>query len=361
MKNSNNLLRTKFMDIDLDNVSINGKRFPDWDEKNQEAFFDGLIGNNTISKTKSTGNSTNSSKNSSKNWTDKFNIGNPDKDKGHWVTLDNGKHLFIKDDKSNHSKNTSHDVKTQTTKTKNQTQNPINNKKEDIKKEATNQKTIQRETTSNDNKKGTMTGGASPIKKADFSKQSKYNINVKINEKLNHNYPDAKELANIFLVKPENVPNSDEYKYLEPKYAKTVNEIYGLFNTNKRIDQNWPGFVYSKDSTLSINVSNSIEVQNQIRKQFNDTLNKFKTDKLEISCSEPNLLLALGHATILKPYIDETGYFHGILFDKYDFDLLYKIAYKSPAVYLANDYFWALQYISGKRNFYILAPVSFKW
>lgn len=30
-------------------------------------------------------------------WTDKFNIGNPKKDKGHWVTLDNGKHLFIKD------------------------------------------------------------------------------------------------------------------------------------------------------------------------------------------------------------------------------------------------------------------------
>ena len=90
MKNSNNLLRTKFMDIDLDNVSINGKRFPDWDEKNQEAFFDGLIGNNTISKTKSTGNSTNSSKNSSKNWTDKFNIGNPDKDKGHRLGISSG-------------------------------------------------------------------------------------------------------------------------------------------------------------------------------------------------------------------------------------------------------------------------------
>ena len=32
-------------------------------------------------------------------WTDKLNldIGNPDTDNGHWITLENGKHLFIKD------------------------------------------------------------------------------------------------------------------------------------------------------------------------------------------------------------------------------------------------------------------------
>ena len=33
------------------------------------------------------------------NWIDKLglNVGNPDTDNGHWITLENGKHLFIKD------------------------------------------------------------------------------------------------------------------------------------------------------------------------------------------------------------------------------------------------------------------------
>ena len=30
------------------------------------------------------------------NWVKKFNVGNPDTDDGHWITLPNGKHLFIK-------------------------------------------------------------------------------------------------------------------------------------------------------------------------------------------------------------------------------------------------------------------------
>ena len=184
MKNSNNLLRTKFMDIDLDNVSINGKRFPDWDEKNQEAFFDGLIGNNTISKTKSTGNSTNSSKNSSKNWTDKFNIGNPDKDKGHWITLDNGKHLFIKDDKSSRSKSTAYDNKPQTTQNKNTSTNTkvVQDKKANQSKNANAVSNTQ---------KGAITGGASPVEKV----QNMYKRNIKLKQEIVKNASDNTEEA----------------------------------------------------------------------------------------------------------------------------------------------------------------------
>ena len=65
-------------------------------------------------------------------------------------------------------------------------------------------------------------------------------------------------------------------------------------------------------------------------------------------------------ATVLEPYIDSQGYFHGILFDKYDFDLLYKMAYKNPVTYIINDIFFIIQIARG-HNFYILAPIIFKW
>ena len=194
---------------------------------------------------------------------------------------------------------------------------------------------------------------------ADFTDYG--NGNIKINNFLNKNRPNAKEMANIFLAKPQNIPLSKEYSYIPKGNANILNYKYKLFGTNKEIPQDWEGIIFNQNSSLFKNVSNSTEMQNKIREQYNvmraDTLN----DKLEVDFSkDSNLHLSIGHATVLEPYIDSQGYFHGILFDKYDFDLLYKMAYKNPVTYIINDIFFIIQIARG-HNFYILAPIIFKW
>lgn len=62
-----------------------------WSEKQHKEFLEGFNSNKFASPEKYP------YRNTKPNWTDKFNIGNPETDDGHRVTLDNGKHLFIKD------------------------------------------------------------------------------------------------------------------------------------------------------------------------------------------------------------------------------------------------------------------------
>ena len=57
--------------------------------------------------------------------------------------------------------------------------------------------------------------------------------------------------------------------------------------------------------------------------------------------------------------IDENGYFHGILFDKYDFSSDYDYI-SNPLLAAANNYFCLLQKTLD-RNFYVLTPIMFKW
>lgn len=208
------------------------------------------------------------------------------------------------------------------------------------------------------------TGGAAMStkpSKADFSDMVQHSWNMQKNMSLNANYPDAQELANIFLVSPERAPESEEYKYIPPSSSCILNSKYNL-KGNKKIDKFWSGFAYSKYSTLANNVSSYADLKNQLVKYYNSNTGKFDTDKIDVNFdNDKNLHLALGHATILEPTIDENGYFHGILFDKYDFDLHYKDMYKDAFNTLANDYFWLLQEVYRNKNFYILAPVKFKW
>lgn len=72
-------------------VEMNGKKWEDWADKERNDFIEGF----------DTGQFTNEgikhAKLQEKMWTKNFNIGNPDTDKGHWITLPNGKHIFIKD------------------------------------------------------------------------------------------------------------------------------------------------------------------------------------------------------------------------------------------------------------------------
>ncbi len=205
------------------------------------------------------------------------------------------------------------------------------------------------------------TGGASMLtnpNKADFSElEHPLAPNMLLNEILNKNNPDAQELANIFLASPRRAPESEEYKYIPPSSSCILNSKYNL-KGNKKINKFWSGFAYSKYSTLAKNVSSYADLKNQLVKHYNSNTGLFDTDKIDVNFdNDKNLHLALGHATILEPAIDEKGYFHGILFDKYDFDLEYEDSYGTLKV----NYFWLLQELHKNKNFYILAPITFKW
>ena len=194
---------------------------------------------------------------------------------------------------------------------------------------------------------------------ADFTDYG--NGNIKINNFLNKNRPNAKEMANIFLAKPQNIPLSKEYSYIPKGNANILNYKYKLFGTNKEIPQDWEGIVYNQYSSLFKNVSNSIEMQNKIREQYNIMRADRLNDKFEVDFSkDSNLHLSIGHATVLEPYIDSQGYFHGILFDKYDFDNEYLKYYSNLKTTIVNNYFWVIQHEAG-HNYYILAPILFKW
>lgn len=210
------------------------------------------------------------------------------------------------------------------------------------------------------------TGAAAPLEnqKADFSEVGKYNPFKYINHYVNQDKDDARELADIYLVKPKNAPKSSEYTYMKPGFEKLINNTYAL-EGNKKIDKSWPGIVYRENSTLSRNASNSKEMQKQIRSQFDSKSGKFKSDKLEIDYTQDaNLHLSIGHGTILRPYIDDNGYFHGILFDKYDFDNYYysdSNYYDNYKITAASNVFSVLGASRLAKSYYLLAPIKFKW
>ncbi|MBR6098154.1 hypothetical protein IKP85_00230 [bacterium] len=173
--------------------------------------------------------------------------------------------------------------------------------------------------------------------------------------------PDAQELANLFLGDPQKAPYSEEYRHLPAGSGRILNSKYNFTKTNKEIKNYSDGYAYSRYSTLAKNVSKYADLRNQIKKHYDEKAGSFDTNKIDVNFYlDENLHRALGHATILDPTI-ENGYFHGILFDKYDFDLKYSDYYSNAFLTIANNYFWRLQSKYPYKEFYILAPVTFKW
>lgn len=172
---------------------------------------------------------------------------------------------------------------------------------------------------------------------------------------IRHDYPDAFKLFDIYLTKPQNILSNDEYKYLSPGTSYSLNKQFGLTGRRKMSD-NWSGFAFSENSSLSKNISNSKELQDQIRESYNLKTNSFNSNNLSIAFkSNPNLRLSIANSTVLNPQI-KNGYFTGVLFDKYDFAPNDKNL-DSWLVHLNN-----LSALMGlDRRYYILAPIKFKW
>ena len=150
-----------------------------------------------------------------------------------------------------------------------------------------------------------------------------------------------------FWNSPFNINGVDEYKYLAPGASYSLNKQFGLTGRRKMSD-NWSGFAFSENSSLSKNISNSKELQDQIRESYNLKTNSFNSNNL-------NLRLSIANSTVLNPQI-KNGYFTGVLFDKYDFAPNDKNL-DSWLVHLNN-----LSALMGlDRRYYILAPIKFKW
>lgn len=196
---------------------------------------------------------------------------------------------------------------------------------------------------------------------ADFSDLEKWNPFGFVNAKLNENRPNARELMNLFLTDGgiENVPQSDEYFVISNSETSKINKALGINNSSLQIDNSWSGISYNEDSSFSKNLSNSPQLQEQVKNYCKRNTLTNKSQILIDLNQDTNLFYSIGHGTILNPSIDEKGYFTGLLFDKYDFALIndYKENFKTT---FFNNGAYLLQYIPNIKNFYTLIPIKFK-
>lgn len=184
-----------------------------------------------------------------------------------------------------------------------------------------------------------------------------------INNEKNANYKDARDFMNIALDGPKNAPISNEYKFISSDFNESLNKDLNLTG-NRAIPKGWDGFVFNKDSSISQNISNSTQFQNQVQSQFDSKTGQFKTDQIGLRFTkDPNLVRSIGHATVLNPQIDSNGYFTGQIIDKYDFNWDNKgtLMDGSPELSNVNNKAYLLQTSGRLKNYYVLIPVKFKW
>ena len=175
-----------------------------------------------------------------------------------------------------------------------------------------------------------------------------------INDSMNQNRPDAKKFMDIALAFPDTYAQTPEYMVIPKKFNKAVSK-----HLNVDIPNNWNGIVFEDDSPTSQNLSNSPQLQQQVVSLYRN--GKFLSDKIPIELNQDrNLHYSVGHGTILRPQIDQNGYFKGILFDWYDFDWL-PINRENLQTNIINDAAFILQKIKLLKNYYTFIPIKFKW
>ena len=129
-----------------------------------------------------------------------------------------------------------------------------------------------------------------------------------------------------------------------------------------KIPENWQGVLFQKSSSLSLELSNSSQLQNQVRCMLSTNNHDFLSKRLPIELSEDrNLHYSIGHATILNPHIDNDGYFRGILFDKYDYEFINSSIKDFDLTKFYNNSAFILQKVHLLKNYYLIVPIEFKW
>lgn len=201
------------------------------------------------------------------------------------------------------------------------------------------------------------------MKQINFSKLEETNLLAKFNADQNKNRPDARELMNLSLSGFKNLPEHREFSVFQPEAAEYVNNQLNIKNTKGlAIPNNWHGVIYDKNSGFAKRLSNSPELQSQVKAKYNEDTQGFTTNQILIDFKkDKNLNYSIGHGTILNPRIDKDGNFKAILFDKYDFDLHIKEYLNNPKITSYNNFMVGLQkFPFVARNYYVIIPIKFR-
>lgn len=182
-----------------------------------------------------------------------------------------------------------------------------------------------------------------------------------VNNQLNYAYPNARDLMNLSLINGgvENAAQSDEYFIISSSETPKINKALGINNSSLQIDNSWSGVSYNEDSSFSKNLSNSPQLQEQVKNYCKRNTLTNKSQILIDLNQDTNLFYSIGHGTILNPAINEDGYFTGLMFDKYDYDFITndKNNFKTKFI---NNSAYILQNNKIIQNYYTLIPIKFK-
>ena len=184
-----------------------------------------------------------------------------------------------------------------------------------------------------------------------------------INEEKNKNNPDAKELMRISIVGLNNISKNDKYTVIPSNKTKNINNALRINNSlSLKIDNKWGGVRFAEDSRLSKNLSNSPQLQRQVKDYCQKHKNIDNNAQIGIELTEDkNLHYSIGHGTILNPTKDKNGNFNGLLFDKYDFSPMLKEEFVDKnQTAKVNNRAYLLQMTHRINNYYLLIPISFK-
>ena len=207
---------------------------------------------------------------------------------------------------------------------------------------------------------GALTGGAAEISsikhdgivlKPSAEITDTKNKLIEYNNTQNANNKDARELMNIAIIGTNNIENSRELSILNDADTNMLsNDIgYDLSNGNKTVK--------FKDCSTIANAVNSSEYLKDSIKKWLDMPVEERPDTIQVQLADnENLFYSINNATVLKPRI-ENGYFHGYLYDKYDFKLQW---FKNAKTLFANTGAVTLQTIKQLEKFNIIIPIKIK-
>ncbi len=175
-----------------------------------------------------------------------------------------------------------------------------------------------------------------------------------LNSLSNITRPEARLLMNLALRHPKDFERKDAKYFIIPRYFnQAISKTTGV-----DIPKNWNGIYFYPTSSLAKALSNSPQLQRQVKEQCIN--GKFKNNRVYIDLTEDkNLQYSIGHATIINAYIDKDGHFHGLLYDKYDFDYLPPDERLAKKKLLLNNGAYKLQEYNILRNYYLFVPIMF--
>ena len=186
-------------------------------------------------------------------------------------------------------------------------------------------------------------------------KNFNYNLH-KFNYDKNIERPEARLLIDLSIDKFKTVKDNSQFIVLQPSNNAKITQQYNLNTPGLAIDPKWYGVAFANDSDMSRELSTSPQLQKQVRSSFDSNRNVFKTDKIGIELNQDrNLHYSIGHGTILNPYIDNQGYFNGVLYDIYDFNWTWNI--KNLDLFKINNSAYFLQLVNGLDKYYILVTI----